>query len=136
GERGPARATSARRALARSLSTLLRLFAPFMPFVTEEVWSWWQEGSVHRASWPAASGVEGTGEAYSACIELLGDIRRTKSEAKVGPRAPVALVHLEAPQDEVIALAAALDDLKAAQNVAELALVPGETRSVKVELAP
>ena len=136
GEMGPERAGSARAALAGGLSVLLRLFAPFLPFVTEEVWSWWQEGSVHRATWPSPAGVAGDVGIYSAAIALLGDLRRAKSEAKLSPRALVERVVVVAPAEELAALRQVEDDLKVAQNITELALAGPGPRSVQVVLAP
>jgi valyl-tRNA synthetase len=156
GEMGLDRAMSARTALAVSLSTLLRLVAPVMPFVTEEIWSWWQEASVHRAPWPQPSDVaarapaisagdgrgdgdgEGSSEVYGSAVDLLAAIRRAKSEAKVGPRSPVERVTVSGPPEQVNALRLVEEDLRAAQNVAELVLKvagDGEAASVEVKLA-
>jgi valyl-tRNA synthetase len=145
GEMGPERASSARTALAASLSTLLRLFAPFMPFVTDEVWSWWQEGSVHRSDWPGAglaqpAGAGGAADGdgpgvYATAVDLLAAVRRVKSEAKVSPRTPVARVTVSGPGAALAAVRAVEDDLRAAQSIAALLLVEASTPSVEIKLA-
>src|SRR6187399_3212510 len=90
GDFTPEGAASANNAMLVALSTLLRLFAPYLPFVTEEVWSWWQRGSIHRASWPTPDDVvmEMGGEDAAAVTVLeqtqlaLGEVRRIKALGK------------------------------------------------------
>ena len=78
----------------------LRLFAPVLPFVTEEVWSWWQTGSVHRAAWPVAAELPAGGDpavVASAAAEALAGVRKAKSDAKVSMRADVETATVHAP---------------------------------------
>ena len=109
---------SARAALQRALSTLQRLFAPHIPFATEEVWSWWQTGSIHRASWPtradllgATSTIESTEDLLDAVCNVLAVIRRTKTEAKVSQRAEVEHVLVSATDAQTSLLQLGLVDL-------------------------
>ncbi len=126
---GPA-ADSARAALESSLGVLLRCFAPFLPYCTEEAWSWWREGSIHRAAWPLASElreVAGAGarpELLAAVSEALGAIRRPKSEAHRGMRAPVATCVVSGPPDATALLELAADDLRQAGSIVELRFEP------------
>ena len=109
---------SARAALQRALSTLQRLFAPHIPFATEEVWSWWQTGSIHRASWPTqadllggTTAVESTEDLLDAVCNVLAVIRRTKTEAKVSQRAEVEHVLVSATETQISLLQFGLVDL-------------------------
>jgi len=127
GEFGPAGAASAMAALRTALSVLLRLLAPFLPFVTEEVWSWWQAGSVHRAPWPEP-GAPGAGLAAAdtavldAAAAAIGAVRRAKSQAQLPMKAPVARLIVTAPRDHLDALAAATADVTAAGRVGSISL--------------
>jgi valyl-tRNA synthetase len=137
GEHGEEAAASARASLATALSVLLRLFAPFLPFVTEEVWSWWQEGSVHRAEWPDAGSLRraagaGEPEVLTAATDVLTVVRRAKSEAKVSMRTEVSRVLIAAPRAVLDRLALAETDIRAAGRIHEVE--KREADDVKVEV--
>jgi valyl-tRNA synthetase len=136
GERG---AASANGALRLALSTLLRLFAPFMPFVTEEVWSWWQEGSIHRAAWPSRDPAldavaSGDPQVYTLAAEVLGEVRKAKSYAQVSMRAPVSRAVVRDTPPRLAALHHASADLKFAGRIDTLDLIEADHFAVEVEL--
>ena len=135
----PQAAQSAQSALRIALSVLLRLFAPFLPFVTEEVWSWWQQGSVHRQPWPTAADLPPGGDVavMSDVGVVLSRIRKAKSEAKVGMRTEVASASIAADPAARERISSADRDLRAAGRIQSLQWVPGDTIDVSdVELVP
>jgi valyl-tRNA synthetase len=137
GVRGPEEAGSAAGALRSALHTLLRLFAPFLPYATEEVWSWWQEGSIHGSAWPTPDELPDRGDAvvYSVAAAVLGAVRKEKALGKVSLRAPVRRVVVHDTPDRLDKLAMAEDDVCEAGSIATLERVGSDALSIEVELA-
>lgn len=119
---------SAQVTLATALDALLRLFAPVLPFATEETWSWWRSGSVHRQSWPepvaGLSGEDADAGLLDAVATALSEVRRHKTEAKVSQRSEVARLELSGPAPLLDLVRAAEGDLLSAGRVAEVAYSP------------
>ena len=110
---------SAVLALREALGVIVRLLAPFLPFATEEVWSWWQEGSVHQAAWPSQDELpDGSAELLGAASEALIAIRKSKTDKKLSMKAEISIMVLQGPA----VLSQAQRDLAAVGRIANLNL--------------
>ncbi|MEN8671621.1 valine--tRNA ligase [Nocardioides sp.] len=132
---------SAKATLTIALEMQLRLLAPFLPFVTEEVWSWWRPGSIHRSSWPLATELGSAAAANPATVDavatVLRGVRGAKSKAKVSMRARLSQVRVTGPQEQLDRVELARADLIAVGKIDELVLVAGgDELQVDAELAP
>lgn len=109
---------SAKAALAYAVHVQLRLFAPFMPYVTEEAWSWWESGSVHRSTWPTPqSSVTGDPAVLGVLSDVLGGLRGAKSAAQASMRTEVSAAEVRGPE-EFLALARLIDtDLRSVGRI-------------------
>jgi valyl-tRNA synthetase len=145
GDQGPEAAGSANSALTAALSVMLRLFAPFLPFVTEEVWSWWRDGSIHKASWPTPNELlsqladnsdsirQSDERAYQWAIDVLFEVRKQRSEAKQPLKVPITKVTVKADQAAVALMPVVEADLKAALRVQAFEVTAGEPREIVVQ---
>ena len=136
GARGEEASASAKATLALALSVQLRLFAPFLPFVTEEVWSWWQPGLIHSSQWPTVDELAAAGDGDAQVLLdagiVLSQIRKAKSEAKVSMRTPVATTTVEGPASIVERVKLACGDLTAAGSVQELTITATDSDQLAV----
>ncbi|GAA3529831.1 valine--tRNA ligase [Amycolatopsis ultiminotia] len=117
GDRGEAAAGSAKVALTTVLSALVRMLAPVLPFAAEEVWSWWQEGSVHSAPWPSAPDTDGDTALLPLAGSVIAAVRRAKTDAKVSMRSAVETLAVAGPPDVLTGFAAVSDDVRTAGAV-------------------
>jgi len=143
GSQGDQEAQSAHITLKITLETLLRLFAPFLPFVTAEVWSWSHQDSIHSAPWPTSDELSDGLEKgidigiLDAASETLSEVRRAKTEAKRSLKVKAATVVVSASNERIRQVGLARNDLIEAGNIDALELVEqeGAPPSVEVTLA-
>ena len=122
---------SALAVLRQALDVLLRLFAPIVPYVTEEVWNAGRDESrsVHVAKWPQPSElVEGHDDgSFDAAVSVMTQIRRAKSEAKVSMKVPVEQLEVRGPAKRLELLSSVMDDVIATATVRNHHLAPDES---------
>ncbi len=145
GEASDPATSSALATLRIALSVLQRLLAPIIPFVTEEVWSWWQEGSIHRAPWPTVNELPGGGDPLvgEVAAATLSAIRRAKSDNKRNMRWPVERVEVSDTPARIAALRLAAVDIVGAGGLVDAAALvlieatdPSAETTYTVALAP
>jgi valyl-tRNA synthetase len=130
GAGSPEAQASAATALRTAIDVLLRLFAPYLPFATEEVWSWTHEGSIHTASWPTADDL-GVAAEPSGLLGLVSEaligIRRAKTDAKASQKTDVVSATIAGPA----ILEEGLGDLRAVGRIASVEFVVSESIEVR-----
>ena len=131
----PAAQASAVSALRIALLAITKLLAPFIPFATEEAWSWWQEGSVHRSSWPVAEDLSGftanqNAGLLSLASQTLIGIRKAKSDEKLSMKAEISSLTIEASEEEIESLKLIESDLKLVGKIDQLNYKASESLAI------
>ncbi|MEI7886567.1 MAG: valine--tRNA ligase [Actinomycetes bacterium] len=139
GEELSAATQSARASLALALSTLHRLFAPFLPFTTEEVWSWWMQGSVHRSAWPDSAelqqiAADGNPAALEIAAQVLSELRGAKSAAKVRMGSPIQQATVRDTAERLALFATVSADVADAGKVQELLTDSADSLLVQTQI--
>jgi valyl-tRNA synthetase len=127
---------SALATLSWSINTFLRLFAPFIPYITEEIWSWSfgknsKEFSIHKSSWPKIEEVgavknRADSKTYDAAIEVISKIRAKKTESQKNLKWPVEKLIVKGKASNLESLKLCLNDVISAGTVKTHDLVADE----------
>ncbi len=136
---------SALATLRLALSVLLRLFAPFLPFFTEEAWGWLfagdgQNRSVHTSAWPSEKDFAGIAkpmneDAFGAAMEVLAATRKVKSEAKVSVKTPLRTLEISGREEDIQAIETIKGDLLPTVGASEAKIIIGHSETARFTIS-
>ena len=114
---------SAQYTLYNSLLSILKLIAPIMPFITEEIFQKYfrkeqKFKSIHVSDWPVyKTKINKDKEVWDLFIDILHKIRKIKSEKNLSMKKEI---NLTLENEKLKKLQLVLDDLKAVTNAKEI----------------
>jgi valyl-tRNA synthetase len=136
-EDDPQGRASAIATLRTGLSVTMRLFAPFVPTITDEVWSWTfaeQTGvqSIHVADWPSAEEFTGipapdNTESFAVACDAIAAVRKAKTELGLGMGRPLATLAFQGDADSLPVLSRVITDVSDGANTAATSVTEGDT---------
>ena len=131
-KRAYARDPSALETLRTTLDVCLRMFAPVLPFITEEIHNFNrpEHSSIHLERWPVTDelpdGLDDGG--FDLAVSVLTQVRRAKSQAKLSIRYPVQSLEVRAPKESLTKLEPLMADVSSTVAVERVELVADESR--------
>ncbi len=138
-EDDPQGRASAVATLRLALNVVLRLFAPVVPTITDEVWSWvfaeeTGDSSIHLTTWPAAAELDAismpdVNGSFSAACEAISAIRKAKSESGMSLNRELSVLNLETDEVGQHDLTLVIKDVAAAGGADDISFVPGTPTS-------
>ncbi|NUN95722.1 MAG: valine--tRNA ligase [Candidatus Omnitrophica bacterium] len=116
--------------------TIVRLFAPFLPFLCEEVWHWCYSGdmgmhdSVHRSPWPTLAEFEGVSAPshpaiFESTLAVIEAVRKEKSDKQLSMKAEVARARVAAKAETSELTRACMEDVRRMLSIANLEIAEG-----------
>lgn len=114
---------SAKYVLYKALLNILKMFAPIIPFITEELYQKYfilneKIKSIHLTSWPSQIESDETDlKIYDAFLDILKEVRQNKSDAQKSMKTEIKLY---LPSEKLELLNGMLDDFKNVSNAREI----------------
>jgi len=113
---------SAQYTLHKSLLTILKLFAPIMPFVTEEIYQIYfkkteKDKSIHISKWPKSKQETKVSEPFITFCKILAKVRQAKTNAQKSMNSEIIPT---LPKEDQKSIEGMTEDFKSVTNAKEI----------------